>query len=217
VAGVPPVLPLGLVAVLVGLLVAGLLLVLLVVGAVPPWTEAVEGVEPEVVLDPRKQMWSPRRGMRVWIVSSRPIALATTKQRRMASTRVSTWVEWRNWWRKRSRGERVGIVLVGSWGRERAIVREGVGKGVLEVDEEEEDRVVVSFGVRVGCEDREDNILNLGKLLLWITEEEAHRIQSTNGYGLEWNRIGKFLSFVTNYICIRRQRLFESLVHRYVE
>jgi len=60
-------------------------------------------------------------------------------------------VEWRNWWRNRSRGERVAIVLVGRLGRERAIVREGVGNGVVEGDDEEEDdRVVVSFGVRVG-------------------------------------------------------------------
>jgi len=85
------------------------------------------------------------------MVSSLPIALATTKQRRMASTLVSTWVEWRSWWRNRSRGDRVAIVLVGRWGRERAIVREGVGNGVVEGEEEEEDdRVVVSFGVRVG-------------------------------------------------------------------
>merc|ERR1740136_566060 len=140
---------------LVGLLPPGLLglFVIMLLGLVPPaWTDAAVGALLGFMLPlPLKLMWSPRSGINVWMVSSRPIALATTKHRRMASTLVSTWVLCRNWWRNRSSGDSVAIVLVGSWGRERAIVNDGVGNGVDDgLASSGDDKVVVSFGVKVG-------------------------------------------------------------------
>jgi len=80
------------------------------------------------------------------------MALATTKQRLMASTRVSALSVsscWRNSWRGS-----IWRRVAGSWGRERARAMEGDGVAFGR-------RVVFRWGVSVGWEDSVADMLRL--------------------------------------------------------
>lgn len=87
-------------------------------------------------------MWVARKGISLWRVASRPMALATTKQRLIASTRVSALVVSsceRNSW-KGSMVERASVLI--PW-RDRAKESDGAGVAFGR-------SVVLRFGVNVG-------------------------------------------------------------------